>query len=267
MSNGMEFRMKEATCVKHGAIFRMKASESIQYIEIPKPERPTNPTPLEMIIYNYELEARKFHNTRNKMAPVNESAEDKRARIAKRDRDWQHLRVERRKIAAHLKLQTQLNLYREANKKRSAFELLAEDHHPTKKLARNLAAIGEAKPTTFHEPHHIIPGQGKYDQPIMEICRINLHTFGYGINDPVNGVWLRNFDKNKQDDWATPVAPSHRPIHTMKYESWISDQFLNDNLPEGIFINRLRSVKYMLKTGSHPDHILEKAAPTNGRNV
>lgn len=255
------------TNIYHGALLRIKTGTPVQYVDIPKPDRPLNPTPLEMIIYNYEVEARKFHNTRNQQAPANETAEAKQARIAKRDRDWQHLRVERRKIAAHFKLQTQLNSYREANKQRSALELLAESHHPTRKLARNLATIGEAKPTAFHEPHHIIPGAGKYDQAQIEICRLNLHAFGYGINDPLNGVWLRNYEKNRQDDWATPTAPSHRPLHTKEYERWISDQFRNDNLPEEIFFNRLRTTKHMLKTGTHPDYILVNAPKTKGTEV
>lgn len=242
----------------------MKTNASIQYVDIPKPERPLNPTPLEMIIYNYELKARQFHNARDRKAPVNEPLQSKQDRIAKRNRDWQHLKVERRKIAAHFALQTQLESYREANKQRPVMELLTENHHPTKRLARNLAAVGEAKPTTFHEPHHIIPGQGKFARPEMRVCRLNLHTFGYGINDPINGVWLRNYEKNRQDDWATPTAPSHRPIHTKEYERWISSQFLNDNLPEGIFLNRLRAVKSMLKTGTHPAHILAKASGNTG---
>lgn len=245
----------------------MRANLPIKFTEIPKPERPLNPTPLEMIIYNYEVEARKFHNARNKTAPANESAEAKQVRIDKCNRDWQHLKIQRRQIAAQFKLQTQLTQYREACKQRSVFELQAENHHPTKTLARNLAAIGEAKPTTFHEPHHIIPGKGKYEQIDMELCRLNLHGFGYGINDPINGVWLRNYEQNKYDDWATPKSPSHRPLHNANYEDWISDQFLNDNLPEEIFTNRLRIAKYKLKTGSHPAYILEKGSSKSGRSA
>lgn len=242
----------------------MKSNAPIQYVEYPKPERPSNPTPLEMIIYNYELKARDFHNARNKGAPANESAVAKKARIDKCNRDWQHLKVERRKIAAHFKLQTQLTQYRESCKQRSAFELLAEKHHPTKTLAKNLAAVGEIKPTSFHEAHHIIPGKGRYMQADMELCRLNLHGFGYGINDPINGLWLRNFEPNRQDDWATPKSPTHRPLHNENYEDWISDQFINDNLPEEIFINRLRTVKLKLKTGKHPSYITQKGASKTG---
>jgi len=236
----------------------MKANLPIQYVEIPKPERPLDPTPLEMIIYNYELEARKFHNERNKAAPANECPKVKQARLAKCDRDWKHLRLERKKIAAHFKMQTQLSRYREANQQRDIEAMLTETHHPTRRLVRNLRAVGEAKPTQFHEAHHIIPGSGRHIKQMIEECRLNLHLHGVGINDPLNGVWLRNYEKNKSDDWATPNAPSHRPIHTHNYENWIADHFLNDNLPESIFISRLRHVKALLKTGEHPQSILEK---------
>lgn len=220
-----------------------------------------------MIIYNYELKARDFHNARNKGAPANESVVAKKARIDKCNRDWQHLKVERRKIAAHFKLQTQLTQYRESCKQRTALELLAEKHHPTKNLAKNLAAVGEIQPTPFHEPHHIIPGKGKYAQAQIEVCRLNLHMFGYGINDPLNGVWLRNFEPNRPDDWATPLAPSHRPLHNKEYERWISGQFRNDNLPEEIFFNRLRTTKSKLKTGNLPDHIFVSNAGGKGNKA
>ena len=236
----------------------MKSHSSTQFTASTVPQRPLNPSPLEMIIYNYEVKAHAFHSDKSKSAPKNETSKAKQERTAKHQRDWQHLRLERRKIAAHFKLQTQLTQYREANSQRSVEQLMAEDHHPTKRLGRNLRAIGEAKPTSFHEAHHIIPGVGRYEQFKMEECRLNLHLYGYGINDPFNGVWLRNYEKNRPDDWATPESPSHRPMHTRSYENWIAEHFLSDNLPESIFLNRLRNVKVMLKTGTHPQRILQK---------
>lgn len=238
----------------------MKLSQSNEYVDFPRPVRPENPSPLEMIIYQYELKASEFHNGRNSTAPAKETAKQKAERIAKRDRDWQHLRLERRKIAAHIKMQENLTAYREANKQKSIRELATENHHPTKMLARNLQAVGEPKPTPIHEAHHIIPGAGKHRKQLMIMCRLNLHAFGVGINDPLNGIWLRNFAKNTPDDWATPESPAHRPIHTFKYETWISSQFSNDNLPEAVFLSRLQTVKRRLRDGSHPEDILERKA-------
>ncbi|WP_350997940.1 AHH domain-containing protein [Shewanella sp. TB7-MNA-CIBAN-0143] len=229
-----------------------------KYNDIPLPMRPIDPTPLDMIIYQYELKARNFHNTKNKATPASESAEQKTQRIAKRDRDWKHLRLERRTIAAHIMMQENLTTYREENKSKNVRELLAERHHPTQKLARNLRAIGEPQPTPIHEAHHIIPGEGRHRKQLVISSRLNLHAYGIGINDPLNGIWLRNFARNNADDWATPESPPHRPIHTYNYETWISSMFSNDNLPEAVFVSRLQSVKRKLKDGSFPPNILEK---------
>lgn len=49
----------------------------------PMPERPLNPTPLEMIIYLYELKAHDFHNARHKAAPKSETPQQKAERAAK----------------------------------------------------------------------------------------------------------------------------------------------------------------------------------------
>lgn len=236
----------------------MKPIASHQFPSLPMPQRPLNPSPLEMIIYNYEVKARSFHIERNKMAPKNESLQAKQQRIAKCERDQKHLRMERRKIAAHVRMQTLLTEYRAGNKQLSIAELRAEEHHPTKRLVRNLRAVGEIKPTDFHEAHHIIPGKGRYLKVDMLTCRLNLHQYGIGINDPVNGVWLRNFAKNYPDDWATPEAPSHRNLHTHQYEAWISELLSNDSLPEGVYLNRLHAIKVQLKTGTHPVKILEE---------
>ena len=46
-------------------------------INIPKPERPNNPSPLELAIYNYEIKAREFHIEKSKIAADDESASNK----------------------------------------------------------------------------------------------------------------------------------------------------------------------------------------------
>lgn len=236
----------------------MRSKRCSFFAELPLPERPLDPTPLEMIIYLYELKARDFHNARHKTAPKSETPQQKAERVAKRDRDWFHLKLERRKIAAHIKQQESLAAYREENKTKSVRELAAEEHHPTKTLSRNLSAIGEPKPSPIHEAHHIIPGSGKHRRELVLKSRLNLHAYGVGINDPLNGIWLRNFAYNTPDDWATPESPPHRPLHTYNYESWISAMFSNDNLPEYVFLSRLQTVKRKLKDGSFPVSILEK---------
>ena len=103
------------------------------YIPIPKPTRPSEPSPLDMAIYNYECQCADFHNNRNANAPANESPAAQRERIEKRHRDMEHLKLERRKIAAHIIQQQHLAAYRAENLEKDEFELLDEAHHPTRK--------------------------------------------------------------------------------------------------------------------------------------
>lgn len=67
-------------------------------LNIPKPERPNNPSPLELAIYSYEVKAREFHIEKSKMAADDESVSDIELRILKSKRNWEHLRLERRKL-------------------------------------------------------------------------------------------------------------------------------------------------------------------------
>ena len=67
----------------------------------PHPERPQNPSPLEMAIYNYELKAKEFHNKR--IAQKGKASEDLKNKMA---RDFNHLQKEKERITAHARLQT-----------------------------------------------------------------------------------------------------------------------------------------------------------------
>ncbi|CCN71474.1 putative large secreted protein [Vibrio nigripulchritudo SFn118] len=218
--------------------------------------RPSNPSPMELGIYMYEKKAAKFHKERDKEAPLNETKSQKSKRLDQARRDKLHLLGERRKLAAHAKIQKELREYRTASLEKDEEDLVAENHHPTKILARNLLAVGEPKPTIQHEAHHIIPGKGRYLQEELIISRLNLHSFGVGINDPINGLWLTNFKKNKENDWATSDAPSHRSLHRYNYEKWISSNFSNDNLPEKTFLGRLTIIKRKIKNGKMPDKVM-----------
>ena len=91
---------------------------------------------------------------------------------------------------------------------------------------------------------------------------MTLHTFCIGINDPLNGVWLRNHPKNESYDWATPSSPSHSSIHRHNYEQWIGTQLGVRNITEQQFLAKLRIIKVQLKTGTHPSKVLEKKDTT-----
>ncbi|XQW86705.1 AHH domain-containing protein [Thalassotalea piscium] len=217
----------------------------------PHPTRPNDPTPLELAIFNYELKAKEYHNQRIKKNNSKDVQD-------KMKRDFEHLQREKERITGHVKIQESLRVYRKNNADADLVELAEEKHHPTDKLARYLTAIGEPKPTTMHEAHHIICGKGKFRQAMLLEARFNLHICGIGINDPLNGAWLINFVKNKDQDWATPKAPSHRKIHRYNYETWIGNTLAPSvQLNKEQFFNRLRDVKIKIKTGKMPAKVLD----------
>lgn len=218
----------------------------------PHPTRPDNPSALELAIYNYEIKAKDYHNQRIKKS-------DNKDVQLKMKRDFEHLQREKTRITSHVFVQESLNTYRDNNKISELDQLIEEKHHPTDKLASYLTAIGEPKPTTMHEAHHIICGKGKFRQAIMLEARFNLHMHGIGINDPINGAWLINFAKNKEQDWATPNAPSHRKIHRYNYETWIGTTLRPDAQVSKVqFLNKLRNIKIKIKTGNMPAKVLDK---------
>lgn len=182
----------------------------------PKPERPQDPTPLEMAIYNYELKAKSYYDRQ---------ANEDSICMEKMNRDYIHLQSEMKRIESLCAAQEALAAYRSSNESKIPDELRKEPHHPTTKLAKFLTAVGEPKPTVNHEAHHIICGVGRFLKARMALARLNLHNHGMGINDPLNGVWLCNTEKNKKDDGATPDSVPHRRIHRKNYETWITSSF------------------------------------------
>ena len=229
----------------------------MKYTPKPRPIRPSNPSALELAIYRYECQAAEYHDKKNSVAPNNESKEACKQRIDALEKDWAHLQHERKKITAQVMLQQDLETYRAENKLKDEDELFEEAHHPTRVLARNLTAVGEPKPSSIHDPHHIIPGKGRFQQVRLVVTRLALHAHGIGINDPLNGAWLPRYKKHK-GHWAGSEAPAHREIHRYNYESWIVNTFSSPMLPEQAMISRLQRVKHKLLHGGYPQKIIEK---------
>ncbi len=169
----------------------------------------------------------------------------------------EHLKKERIRIAAIASLQHDLEDYRAGNLSEDVDDMASEKHHPTKKLANNLRAVNEPKPSLNHDPHHIIMGKGRWQAMQMMNARLTLHIHGIGINDPINGVWL---PRNKKDKGhlTTPKAPAHKVIHRFNYETWISYNLGSVDIPEHVFRNRLKAIKHGLKYGGYPLKIIEK---------
>lgn len=217
----------------------------------PKPERSDNPSPLEMAIYNFELKAKAYHDQKL----VNSSKNDKDI-LDKMKQDFEHLQKEKKRLLSLYSMQESLSAYRKQNEDTTEDELAKEEHHPTTKLAKFLTAVGEPKPTRNHEAHHIICGKARHRQRLMAFARLSLHEHGIGINDPINGVWLCNTEKNKMEDWATPESVSHRRIHRYNYETWIGQAFASPE-NKSQFIGKLRTMKLRIKMGSMPDNVMK----------
>ncbi|GAA3925140.1 AHH domain-containing protein [Litoribacillus peritrichatus] len=227
---------------------------------IPHP-RPSNPSPLQLSIYRFELKARKYHYDKALAAPANESLAQKKNREKAFEEDWNHLQKEKERLSA-LALAENLKKYREESASKSLSELQREPHHPTHTLSNNLAAIAEPKPSTSHEPHHIIMGKGRWLVMEMMRARLNLHVHGIGINDPINGVWLPRY-MSDHGHWATPNSAPHRPIHRYNYEDWVTEVLRANGLSKEMVLNQLKEKKRQLKNGSYPDRITQ-AKGTDG---
>ena len=227
---------------------------------IPKP-RPSNPTLLELAIHRFEHQARVYHHKKAQIAVASGCKEQIAAQRADLDRDWQHLQRERIRISMQAQLQVGLEEYRSNAKAKTVAELAKEPHHPTTQLTRNLTAIGDPKPSPDHDPHHIIMGKGRWQPLEMVKARLALHMHKIGINDPINGVWLPR-KKADKGHWATPLAPSHKEIHSYNYETWISRHFGARNLNEAQLRLKLRDIKYQLENGGYA---LEITAPKDAK--
>ncbi|PKH31972.1 AHH domain-containing protein [Shewanella sp. ALD9] len=219
----------------------------------PQPTRPNEPSALEMAIYNFELKAKKYYDAKQK------SNNSKQVQ-SQLDQDYKHLQEQRKRIESVAIAQSYLQDYRDVSSKASLSDLKSEAHHPTRKLANFLFAIGEPQPTSNHEAHHIISGKGRFLQAQIIAARLNMHLCGIGINDPINGTWLINFLSNKQFDWATSEAPPHRKLHRQNYERWIGTTLGKKGLStqgKAKFFNELRIVKNHIRTGTLPANIFE----------
>ena len=85
------------------------------YHAIPMPTRPSEPTVLEMSLYNYQKKAREFYINKNNTAPVNETSKERQERIERQNRDWEHLKLQRKSLAIQAWLESQLEQYRQKN--------------------------------------------------------------------------------------------------------------------------------------------------------
>ncbi|HHI5546324.1 TPA: AHH domain-containing protein [Vibrio parahaemolyticus] len=217
-----------------------------------KPLRPTNPSALELAIYNYQVDALKHYKKISNLANATKS------QLTEIEETIKHLKRERAKIKAHARLQDdlyeELQQYRTNNKTKDESQLSKENHHPTNTLVKNLYAIAEPQPSPNHAAHHIVMGNGRVTAMID--AKLQMFEFGIGINDAINGVWLPRSTLYK-DHYTTPKAPPHSRIHGTNYQNWIGT-LGRIRHSEKVFKTTLLKMKKQIQDGSHPDKILEK---------
>ncbi|HAS6252689.1 TPA: AHH domain-containing protein [Vibrio vulnificus] len=229
-------------------------------LAIRKSSRPRNPTAAELALGRFDALVDDFYKKYRVKPLVGETKQQKAKRLQFEAQDLRFLKRLRIELIAHARvedLQAKLQTYSAENLKKTAKDLLLEKHHPTAKLANNLTAAGEPKPTKNHEPHHIILGSGRFRKAEMRAARLNLHMHKIGINAPNNGVWLTNYAKNKAFNWEAPYYPVHRSIHTFNYETWISAKFSKGIPNKQRFEANLFQVKMDLKHETYPKELLE----------
>ncbi|MCS0313179.1 AHH domain-containing protein [Vibrio diabolicus] len=225
-----------------------------------KTNRPSNPTAAELALDRFDALVDDFYSKYRVAPPADETEQQRAKRLQFEAQDLRFLKKVRIELIAHARvedMQAKLQSYSAENLKKNAKELFVEKHHPTTKLANNLTAAGEPKPTKNHEPHHIIPGSGRFRKAEMRAARLNLHMHKIGINAPVNGVWLTNYAKHTDFNWEAPKSPAHRSIHTFNYETWISSKFSKGIPSKQHFEANLLRVKMELKSGTYPKEVLE----------
>jgi len=109
-------------------------------------------------------------------------------------------------------------------------------------LARYLEISGVKRPAGY-EAHHIAAGTASLAEP----ARTVLKSFGIGINDAVNGVFL-------PADKATQIIAGktfHRSLHTIPYYEAVNNA-LEPLTTRQQVIDKLRSIARALEAGEFP---------------
>ncbi|KIP65432.1 hypothetical protein SN11_25175 [Vibrio harveyi] len=222
-------------------------------------KRPKEASAAELALDRYDLLVADFYEKYRTTPSKSETKAQRDKRLIAEARDLKFLKLKRIELIAHARvedLEDKLESYTSENLQKNASDLLREKHHPTGRLAGNLTAAGEPQPTQNHEPHHIIPGEGRFRKADMRAARLNMHLHRVGINDPRNGVWLMNFLSNATYNWADLQSPAHRSLHRYNYETWISAKFARTTVEKKHFEARLFQVKMHLKKGTYPEKVM-----------
>lgn len=183
-------------------------------------------SPLERAIQSYEEKAEKYYSMDNPNLHFT-----KEEREIKKKEAMRELAIQRSHLETIGEVHAMLEAYHEGNmriksgsnadRKKALAMMKNESHHPTELLEKLMRAEGHPKPSSKHTAHHILPGSGQYEKVMLARARTHIHTYGIGINDPSNGVYLLTKDEYTPD-YSMPKSRGHLKYHTRDYEKWVS---------------------------------------------
>jgi len=132
----------------------------------------------------------------------------------------------------------------------AAMAELATTSDPSKLLATNMVAAGDAKPQGQTEAHHIVAFKAQAAHPSRRL----LFKWRIAINDKDNGVHLPAFKRSVVT--SLPDAIKHRPIHTDVYHIAVFrrlDTYAKTNGTDTeVGREALKSIKRKILNGTFP---------------
>lgn len=116
-------------------------------------------------------------------------------------------------------------------------------------LAENLEAVGEPRPSQYHEPHHIVPENDVRADRAREI----LEGAGVGVHDANNGVWLARTSRGVASESGITggAFTSHDSIHTTRYMTELTGRLESAQAADRV-VDEMQLVKLEIELGIFP---------------
>jgi HNH/ENDO VII superfamily nuclease len=116
-------------------------------------------------------------------------------------------------------------------------------------LAENLENAGEARPSQYHEAHHIVPE----NDARADTARTILQNAGIDVNDSNNGVWLARTSRGASSPSGITgdAFSSHDSIHTNVYMNELTDRLEWAQATDTVY-ETMQSIKIEIELGIFP---------------
>jgi hypothetical protein len=115
-------------------------------------------------------------------------------------------------------------------------------------LAESLESSGMPRPSSIHEPHHIVPS----GSPGAERARTILEEAGIHVDDAANGVWLPRTSRVAREGAVVNEAiSSHDTIHTARYMAEITSR-LEAAAEVDMVYEEMEAIRMLIELGRFP---------------